>query len=349
MGQRLARHFNLRSPAGYAFAVAALFWVFHDVELKAMTTLLHGLGTAWLIPAVASDVLSYVCQGERWRLLLRPTGNIPLRKAVQAIYAGLFTNEVAPLRFGEVVRAYLAAKTMHRPVSQVIPSMALERLMDSFWVAAGTGALVMFVPLPPDFAKGAVAFGVSIAVAVVLFVVFVLRPPAFVKRWSECRTSKIRSFIGGVLAGICRIKINREFAAPVFFSLGLLLFQAAAFWFVMVACRLPLGYAAAAAVFLIVRLGTALPNAPANVGAFQFFTVVGLQLFGIDKGTAAAFSVVVFLVLTLPLWILGLLAISNTGLSIAEIRADVDPSRRREVNTPERFPRVERAWPQQPF
>jgi hypothetical protein len=71
---------------------------------------------------------------------------------------------------------------------------------------------------------------------------------------------------------------------------------------------------------LVVRLGTAIPNAPANVGSVQFFTVLALRLFGEDKTIAAGFSMVYFLALTAPLWILGLLDISRTGISLSTIQ-----------------------------
>jgi glycosyltransferase 2 family protein len=76
-------------------------------------------------------------------------------------------------------------------------------------------------------------------------------------------------------------------------------------------------------VFLIVRLGTAIPNAPANVGTFQFFVVAGLTFFGLDKTAAAAFSIAVFLVLTIPLWLIGSIALSRTGLTLQNIRLDI--------------------------
>jgi hypothetical protein len=96
--------------------------------------------------------------------------------------------------------------------------------------------------------------------------------------------------------------------------------QALALWFMMLACRIDLPLGAAAIVLLVVRLGTAIPNAPANVGSFQFFTVLALRLFGEDKTVAAGFSLVYFLALTIPLWALGLLAISRTGMSLSTIR-----------------------------
>jgi uncharacterized protein (TIRG00374 family) len=292
-------------------------------------------------------VLSYVCQGIRWRLLLQPVAHLPLRKAVQAIYAGLFTNEVIPLRFGEVVRAYLAARAVHQPVTSLIPSIAVERLIDSFWMAAGCGVMLLFVPLPHEFDRAAEVLGGVVATLSAVFVLLVLKPPDFLQRWSESRDSRLRSTVGGLLAGISNVGLNRRLAGASAYSLALVLLQAAAFWFVMIACKLSLGYAAAAAVFLIVHLGTALPNAPANVGAFQFFTVLGLQLFGVDKATAAGFSVIVFVVLTLPLWALGFAAISTAGVTLAEIRSGPGASTPRErVIAAEASNRIERAWPE---
>jgi hypothetical protein len=95
------------------------------------------------------------------------------------------------------------------------------------------------------------------------------------------------------------------------------------FWLVMIAFGIRLSPLAGALVFLIVHVGTALPNAPSNVGAYQFFCVVGLQLFGVEKTLAAAFSIVVFVLLTLPLWVLGFIAMARSGATIATIRADL--------------------------
>jgi hypothetical protein len=97
--------------------------------------------------------------------------------------------------------------------------------------------------------------------------------------------------------------------------------QILALWFMMLACRLDLSFGFSAIVLLVVRVGTAIPNAPANVGSFQFFSVLALTLFGVEKTVAAGFSIVYFLTLTVPLWVIGLLAISCTDMSLATIRS----------------------------
>ena len=64
----------------------------------------------WVIPAVACHRASYVSEGVRWHYLLRPVGNLPVVRATEAIYVGLFANEVTPMRFGELVRTCLASR-----------------------------------------------------------------------------------------------------------------------------------------------------------------------------------------------------------------------------------------------
>jgi hypothetical protein len=103
----------------------------------------------------------------------------------------------------------------------------------------------------------------------------------------------------------------------------ILITQIISFWLVMVACGLKLSLWVGAAVLLILHLGTLIPNAPSNVGLYQFFCVVGLSVFGVDKTTAAGFSVIAFIILTIPLWIIGPFAISRTGMTLKTIRFEV--------------------------
>ncbi|MEN6310376.1 MAG: lysylphosphatidylglycerol synthase domain-containing protein, partial [Acidobacteriota bacterium] len=112
-------------------------------------------------------------------------------------------------------------------------------------------------------------------------------------------------------------------------SLLLFVFQSFSFWFIMQAYGLHLSFWIGAAVFLIVHFGTALPNAPANIGTYQLFCVLGLTLFGVEKTTAAGFSIVVFVLLTIPLWALGFIALGQSGMTLASVKDKVRELRRR--------------------
>ncbi len=325
IGGARKRQSSIRDPQsaiGYLLAAAGLIWVLRDFQPGQLRVLIANLDWRWIAPAVVCDVMSYVCQGARWRLLLKPLGDLTTLRATQAIYAGLFTNEILPMRLGELVRAYLASRWTAAKFVAVIPSMVVERLFDGVWLAAGIGLTAVFAPLPKYLIRAADALGAGVILAAGALCYFVLRPPN-AKRFGAGPLRFVSSLLeklSGALQGMAR---TREFYLSLAGSLLPLAFQAMAFWLVMLGCGLQLSFWIGAAVFLIVRLGTVIPGAPANIGSYQFFTVVGLTLFGVDKSAATGFSLVVFALLTLPLLVVGFVAMSASGTSLLKIRREV--------------------------
>jgi glycosyltransferase 2 family protein len=311
----------------YLIAGAALLWVFYGVHPGRLWAELSGINWLWIPAAVGFDILSYICQGIRWKYLLRPMGNLPWLRTTQAIYAGLFTNEILPMRFGELVRAWLVTRWLSADLVSAVPSMAVERLFDGIWLALALGLTSLFVPLPRDLLDAADILGITVISATALFVFLVFRrrkleiADARRPRWKPLRAAA--AFFSRMAEGIAAIGFSRSFFISLFFSLLILVMQALAFWMVMRAYGIDQSIWVGAALLLIVHFGTAIPNAPSNIGSFQFFTVLGLSLFGVDKTTAAGFSVVVFIILTVPLWLIGIVAINRTGLTLNAIRAEI--------------------------
>jgi hypothetical protein len=81
-----------------------------------------------------------------------------------------------------------------------------------------------------------------------------------------------------------------------------------------------LSIGAATVVMIIWRLGTVLPQAPGNVGSSQALLVMALGLFGVEKADATSFSVMTWLVITLPLLLAGFIALAITDMKLGELR-----------------------------
>lgn len=315
---------------GYLFALFSLIWVFHDISFSELVKTMINFHFEWIVLAVCFDTLSYICQGIRWRLLLLSKGDISVLRATQAVYVGLLTNEILPLRIGELVRAYLVSRLLSRKFVSVIPSMAVERLFDTVWLALSIGLTAFFVRLPRNLLESEKILGAIVLIGTGLFLYLVFReekaldaknanvlPP-----WKPIQI--VKSFIDRFAIEMKEIGLSRLFYESFGVSFLILFFQIIAFWLVMEAFNLKLSFLLGAVVFLIVHLGTALPNAPGNVGTYQFFCVVGLSLFGVDKTTATAFSVMAFIILTIPLLIIGLIALGRTGMSLTQIRREIN-------------------------
>lgn len=330
------RRRRLQGAWGYLLAAACLIWIFHDLKPAAVWRSMRGVQWGWVAPAIAADIFSYFCQGARWSLLLRPLGRVPPLRATRAIYAGLFTNELLPMRVGEVVRSWMVSRWTGASIVRVVPSIAVERLFDGFWLSIGFALAAIAVELPREFTRAADVVGGLVLAGAALLVIVASRPPSGDESdgdeapaaaspapsrgrgWLRSLRRHVRRFIHDLRL---TVRAGGFFRASLI-SGGVLVFQALAFWLIMVACGLPLSVWAGAIALLIVHLGTALPNAPGNVGSYQFFCVLGLSLFGVGKTEATAFSLVVFVLLTVPLWAIGFFALRSSGLSLARVRRE---------------------------
>jgi glycosyltransferase 2 family protein len=318
-----------KTATGYIIAVLCLIWVFHDVQIGKLIESIARINWWWVAGAVALDTFSYACQGMRWRLLLNPLGNISTFRTTQAVYAGLFVNEILPMRLGEVLRIYLVAERLSVRFAAVVPSILVERFFDGIWLALAFGITMFAVPLPDYLVDSEVILGLIALTATVLLIYLVL----YKKSGREADSSAVKKIrrplrwveiiLNKTSKGIREIGRSPSFYSSFGISLLLLVGQMVSYWLVMMAYGLNLSFWHGAAVFLIVHIGTAIPSAPSNVGTYQFFTVVGLTLFAVDKTLATSFSIVVFLILTLPLWGIGMLAFANLGLNLKKVRADI--------------------------
>lgn len=290
-------------------AAVCLWWVVRDIDFSALRQQILNVDAGWLLLAVACDILGYAVQAVRWRLLLAPLGKLRFMPAVRAIYAGLFANEILPLRPGEVLRAWMAGRELSLSAVAVAPSILVERLIDGVWLTAGLLVLAHAVVLPRGLAGAVHVF--TIAIVLVLAAAIALRPllarTGVARRWR-------------IVQGLRVFPDSMPLAGAWAASAGMLALQALSFWFTMNACRVGLSLFEAFGVLLVVRIGTLIPGAPANLGTYQFAAVLGTMLFGVPKEVAAPFSMVLFTVLTAPLWLLGAAAIAGSGVSLAGLR-----------------------------
>jgi uncharacterized membrane protein YbhN (UPF0104 family) len=99
----------LRMLPGWILAAACLVWVFHDIRPAEFLRTMMGLNWPLAALALLVESASYFVMGTRWRILLKPGIPISPLKTTQAIYSGLFLNQILPLRVGELGRGFLVS------------------------------------------------------------------------------------------------------------------------------------------------------------------------------------------------------------------------------------------------
>ncbi len=307
----------LGTSIAYTLSMLCLLWVYHDFDWRTEVPKLGRIHGGWIALAVASDVLVYVSQAWRWNILLRPVSRLPLWKSVQAIYIGLFANEVLPLRSGELIRCYLLTVWDRVPFALVLSSALIERLIDGVWLISGFALVSLFVDLPKEI-EAAVWILVALVAVIGGLVVFAVLNRRFAHhvstrhRWSEA--------VRTVIEGLHAMGRSRSFVVAVGASTVYLALQVIPIHAMLEGYGVDLPWGSAAVVLVVLRLGTIVPGAPGNVGLFHLFAYLALhRVLGVDQQTAKSISGVMFFVVTVPLLIAGAAALALTGSEIREV------------------------------
>jgi uncharacterized protein (TIRG00374 family) len=310
---------------GYGLAAASLVWVLRDFHIVKALHELANVNYKWVLLGMTFDVVSYGVQALRWKWLLTPFGKVRLSHAIRAVYAGLFANLVIPLRPGEVLRSYLLAKSEDISLGRVLGSVGVERLVDLVIAAAGLAIVSLLVDLPRRFKKIADTLGIVtlIVLGIIVLVIFYLEYKLGKDATIEGRPRRIPGKVMAALLGLHAMGTAPSFYPAVLASLLMPFCQVLGLWAMMQGYRLHLSLLAAVVVLLVINLGVSLPNAPANIGSYQFFCVVGLSVFQIEKSTATGFSIFAFFALTIPIALLSFVALIRSGLSLKSMRERV--------------------------
>ncbi|MEO6025708.1 MAG: lysylphosphatidylglycerol synthase transmembrane domain-containing protein [Candidatus Binatia bacterium] len=288
----------------------------------------------YVIPIALISVYSIVVRCQRWRLLLRPVGDIPLPPLMSATSIGFLCNMILPLRVGEVVRPVLLARRTAKPVSSVLASVVLERLFDMLTILLFLGLVMCLVPVSDTIRQSGVVF-VGLAVFAITIIVALQRqhPLAMrLVRWAlgllpggvrERAEAALQSFIDG-LQGIGDARVLLRILA---YSIYLWLVIASVFGVGFYACDLDVPtLSGALALVTIVAGAVSAPSAPGFIGTFQAGAILALGLFGISRAEAVPYSFVVWASQWLTQIVLGVVFLLRENISFDDVRAAEEPT-----------------------
>jgi len=310
---------------GYVLALACLVWVLHDFHIVQALRDMANVDWRWVLIGMGFDVLSYVMQAIRWKFLLEPFGKVRITRSIRAVFSGLFANLLFPLRPGELLRSYLLSNSEGLGFGYALGSVGVERLVDLVIATAALGVVSLMVDLPRDFRRVADILGVVtlVLVSIVVVLIFYLETKLGKDGQPGAKAKEAPGKVMGALVGLHAMGTAPSFYPALLFSLLMPLCQVFGIWAMMKSYGLDLSFLAAVVVLVVINLGVSLPNAPANIGSYQFFCVLGLSVFEIEKTKATGFSIFAFLALNLPFALLGFLALLRSGMSFRSMRERV--------------------------
>src|SRR5439155_1137747 len=102
----------------------------------------------WVAAVMLASLVAIYVRAQRWRVLLRPLGDVPLFPALSATAIGFGASAVLPFRIGELVRPALLGRQVGVGMSAALSSVVLERLFDMLLVVACFVVVALVYPLP---------------------------------------------------------------------------------------------------------------------------------------------------------------------------------------------------------
>ena len=314
-------------------SVICLIWAFRGNDFHQLFREIQHLRWRWVAVAVVTNVLSYVVQGWRWSLVLAPVDWVPVRESTRAIYVGLYANEVLPLRSGEIIRCYLQSRCSDLPISVTLASALIERIMDGIWLMAALFFVVNEVRLP-HFVRDAALFlgGLILICAVLLGIAMYWREQTL----DTLLNARWFGWVHVLIKDLHLIGHSRYLYLAFLVSLAFLLIQVFPFYAALQAQHAlqHLPFMASLVIALMLRLSSAIPQAPGNIGMFNWAATQALVIFGVGNAMAKRFSFILLGLFTLPVLIVGFVALALTGLGIGQLHRHAHKSMQQRDATP---------------
>jgi uncharacterized protein (TIRG00374 family) len=286
----------------------------------------------YVLPLAGLTAYSIFVRCQRWRLLLRPIRQVPLLPLFSATCIGFFCNMVLPLRVGEVVRPVLLGRRTGTPISSVLGTVLLERLLDMVTILMLLGVVVAVVPVPESIRRSGLVFVALGIGGVVTVLALQRRSPLALRlvagvlaRLPAPIRARADAALHGFIDGLQSIGGGAALLRIVAYSFYLWAVIAAVFAVGFVACGLSVPLVMGGLALVTVVAGAvSVPSAPGFIGTYQAGCVVALALFGIGRAEAIPYSIVVWAAGWLTQIVLGVVFLLRENISFRDIQAAED-------------------------
>jgi glycosyltransferase 2 family protein len=312
---------------GFLLTFVFLGLVLWKTDLSELWSALRSANYLYVIPAAFCTATSYLLRTARWQRILLPTRRIPYRGLLAVLMIGFMANNILPARLGEVVRAYVLGRREAISKSLSFATIMLERLLDGVTLLAVLGVLALMMPLPVwgeelAYVAGAVFLIATLGIVVLLLredlagrvIHLVLRP--LPRSLAAKAAEKADSFILGLHA----LRGGRAVFELIALSVVIWSVEATFYYLVLTAFNIalptPTLVLAALLLLVVVNLGIMLPSAPGYVGTFQFFGVLALGVFGVQRELALSATIVAHGVQYVLVTAVGLLYFGRENISL---------------------------------
>lgn len=312
---------------GLAVSGICLYFATRGTDWSRVGAILAHARPGWVLGVAGAGLLGVYVRAERWRVLLRPLGEVPLYPALSATAIGFGASAVLPLRLGELVRPAVLGRRVGCGMSAALSSVVLERLFDMLLVIGCFLLVSILYPVSTELRRGALGLSALAVVGLAVLVVMQRNPArteAFVTRVLSRLPGRLGSGLlpmaRAFLSGLGGLSDLRTVAVVLVYSVALwaVITSSFAFGFLALQTDVPL-VAASLTTVVVVAAFVFLPQGPGFVGTWQLGCVVALSFFQVSEEVAVGYSILTWIVSMATNVILAGVFLAREDLSLGQL------------------------------
>lgn len=315
---------------GVIISAGFLYLALRGLHLDEVWGTIRQANFIWIFPGVVIYFVGVWVRAWRWKFMLRPIKNIPIKTMFHVVCIGYMGNNIYPARAGEVLRAVVLKKREGVPISASLATVIVERIFDGVVML---GFVILNLPgLTKQISDntvvdrihaltlwGSLAFLGALAVFL-LAAMFPARGELVAnffighlvpQRWRE----KILAIVQRFLTGLEFLRSPQEVLLIFFSSILIWLLETGKYWFVMLAFPFQISFLALMLVNGVINLATMIPSAPGYIGTFDALGIALLKAYHVAGEIAAGYTLLLHVALWLPITALGAYYFAREGLS----------------------------------
>ena len=299
---------------GVVVSAFCVWLALRGLKLDEVLADLRAANYAWLLPGVAVYFVGVGVRTWRWRYLLKPLKDVPVRRLFPVVVIGYMGNNIYPARAGELLRAYVLKRNEGVSVSAALATVIVERIFDGLVMLLFVFVALPTAPFLTDTLRVTVIVGSLIFFSALIVFLFLAARPALaarlynplIDRLLPARfREKVRGFLDRFIMGLAALRDLRHIVMVFLTSILIWLLETVKYWFVMHAFNFEVSFFTLMLMNGVVNLATTLPAAPGYIGTFDAPGIEVLSAFSVNRAVATAYTLALHAALWLPITLLG--------------------------------------------
>jgi uncharacterized protein (TIRG00374 family) len=302
---------------GITLSAGLLYLVLRNVSPADLLSSLARTHWGWLALSAAFNLAMVWARGVRWGSLFYPLAQArwPLVSATAIGYMG---NNLLPLRVGELMRGYLAARSGGLSFWTALATLAVERVLDALSILVILGAVVVAVEVPLWLQVGALTL-LALDLLAMGFLALLAQqwgPLAHLIVKIPRLGDRLQRWLAVFAIGLRSLRPGRHLGPLLGWTVLIWVLNTVGIWAALRSGGLRLPLSASLTVLAFAGIGVSLPSAPGYVGTFQFFVVQALAIYAVTGVDAVSVSFLLHAAGFIPVTLVGWILLVAQGVSL---------------------------------